>query len=255
MLLVTWNVNSLKAREQFVADYLDETRPDVVCLQELKLTEDNVPKELFEERGYQLAIHGQLQWNGVLIASKRPLTNVVKGLPEAEEGQARLIACQIDDLKLVNLYCPQGQAEDSPKFAYKLRFFQAVRRWIAEQYSPNDNLLIVGDLNIAPLSTDVWDVGEFNNVPTYHPLEHQQWQELLALGLQDVVQPHIEPGQFTFWDYRGSRFRENKGMRIDHMLGAKTVSSWVQGARIDREARREAERARAVGSRSGAVDS
>ena len=239
MQLITWNVNSLKARESFVADYLDETRPDVVCLQELKLTEDDLSKEIFEERGYRLATHAQRQWNGVLIASKKPISSVVKGLPDGDEGQARLIACQIEDLKLVNLYCPQGGGEDSPKFQYKLRFYQALRKWIAANYSPNENLLIVGDMNIAPLKTDVWDVGAFKNVPTFHPLEHQEWKQLLAFGLEDVVHPHIEPGQFTFWDYRGACFRENKGMRIDHMLATRTVASWVQEARIDREARKK----------------
>ena len=138
MKLVTWNVNSLKAREEFVADYLDEARPDVVCLQELKLEEKSVPRELFEDRGYELASHGQRQWNGVLIASKEPIPNVVKGLPEGDQGQSRLIACQIGGLKLVNLYCPQGQAEDSPKFQYKLRFFQALRQWIGDPKTANE---------------------------------------------------------------------------------------------------------------------
>ena len=239
MKIVTWNVNSLKAREAYVAGYLDETKPDVVCLQELKQTEEAIAKELFLGRGYELAIHGQLQWNGVLIASRSPIRDVVKGLPDADEGQARLIACQIEDLKLVNLYCPQGHAEDSPKFQYKLRFYSALREWLAANYTAKDNLLIVGDLNIAPLKTDVWDVNAFQNVPSYHPLEHEHWRALLDFGLEDVVAPHIEPGQFTFWDYRGAHFRENRGMRIDHMLGTKSVSAWVQDASIDREARKK----------------
>ena len=239
MKLVTWNVNSLKAREAFVADYLDEAQPDVLCLQELKLEEDKVPKALFEERGYELAIHGQRQWNGVLIASKKPISDVVTGLPEGDDGQSRLIACEIGDLKLVNLYCPQGQAEDSPKFQYKLTFFKALRKWIGKHYSPSDNLIVLGDLNIAPLKTDVWDVGKFKNVPTYHPLEHKAWEELLSFGLEDVVHPHIEPGQFSFWDYRGAAFRENKGMRIDHMLATKSAAKWVTGAAIDRDARKK----------------
>ena len=183
MKLVTWNVNSLKARAKFVADYLDEIQPDVLCLQELKLEDADVPVEMFEERGYEVAIHGQRQWNGVLIASKQPITNVVTGLPDGDDGQSRLIACEIGDLKLVNLYCPQGQSEDSPKFQYKLRFFKALREWMGANYSPADNLLVVGDINIAPLKTDVWDVGEWKNVPTYHPKEHKEWKALLKFGL------------------------------------------------------------------------
>ena len=240
---MTWNVNSLKARKEFVFDYLDEAQPDVVCLQELKLEEHAVPKELFEERGYEVAIHGQRQWNGVLIASKKPISNVTTGLPDGDEGQSRLIACEIKDgkqtLKLVNLYCPQGQAEDSSKFQYKLKFYQALRKWIGENFKPYDNLLIVGDLNIAPLKTDVWDIGAFKNVPTFHPLEHEEWDQLISFGLEDVVVPHIEPGQFTFWDYRGARFRQNQGMRIDHALATKSVAAWVTDATIDREARKK----------------
>ena len=239
MQLITWNVNSLKAREQFVTEYLEETQPDVLCLQELKQTEEAVNQELFKSRGYEVAIHGQSQWNGVLIASKKPITNVVKGLPDGDEGQARLIACQIEDLHLVNLYCPQGQSADSPKFQYKLRFFKALRNWLGKHYTARDNLLLVGDINIAPLKTDVWDMGAFKNVPTFHPREHVAWQELLDFGLEDVVHPHIEPGQFTFWDYRGARFRENKGMRIDHMLATHSVATWVRDARIDRDARKK----------------
>ena len=239
MQVMTWNVNSLKAREDFVFDYLDEARPDVVCMQELKLETEAVPKQLFEQRGYEVAIHGQKQWNGVLIASKKPIKNVTMGLPDGDDGQSRLIACEIDGLKLVNLYCPQGQKEDSPRFQYKLQFYEALRKWIADTYKPSDNLLIVGDLNIAPLKTDVWDVGAFKNVPTYHPLEHEAWNQLIAFGLEDVVQPLIEPGQFTFWDYRGSRFRLNQGMRIDHALATKSVAAWVTQATIDREARKK----------------
>ena len=239
MQIMTWNVNSLKAREDFVFEYLDEAQPDVVCMQELKLETDAVPRELFEQRGYEVAIHGQRQWNGVLIASKKPIKNVTTGLPDGDEGQSRLIACEIANLKLVNLYCPQGQREDSPKFQYKLKFYQALRQWISDTYKPSDNLLIVGDLNIAPLKTDVWDVGAFKDVPTYHPLEHEEWKQLVAFGLEDIVLPYIEPGQFTFWDYRGSRFRLNQGMRIDHALATKSVATWSTDAAIDREARKK----------------
>ena len=243
MQIMTWNVNSLKARRDFVLDYVDEFQPDVLCLQELKMETDAVPRELFEERGYNVAIHGQRQWNGVLIASKTPIRNVTSGLPDGDEGQSRLIAGEIEvgrnKLNLVNLYCPQGQAEDSPKFQYKLRFYKALRAWITENYKPQDNLLVVGDLNIAPLKTDVWDVGAFKNVPTYHPLEHEEWKKLLDFGLEDVVEPLIEPGQFTFWDYRGARFRQNQGMRIDHALATKSVAAWVTDATIDRDARRK----------------
>ena len=114
MNIVTWNVNSLKAREALVGMYLDEESPDILCLQELKLDVGAVPTQLFEERGYHVALHAQPQWNGVLIASRWPLTDVVAGLPDGDDGQARLVAAESAGIRVVNLYCPQGQAVDSP---------------------------------------------------------------------------------------------------------------------------------------------
>ena len=131
MKIVTWNVNSLKAREGFVARFLDALEPDVLCIQELKLEEELVPRDLFPARGYQLAIHAQRQWNGVLIASKRPIDAVETPLGAVEEGEARAIAATIGGVRFVNLYCPQGQRADSDKFQYKLRFYAALRAWIA----------------------------------------------------------------------------------------------------------------------------
>ncbi len=239
MKLITWNVNSLKARADFVALYLDEAAPDILCIQELKLEDEHVPRDLFEERGYHLAIHGQKQWNGVLIASKLPIAEVERGLPEADEGEARLIAARIAGIDIVNLYCPQGQSEDSPKFAYKLRFFRALREWLARRPAEVPRI-VCGDLNVAPRPEDVYDVKRFTNVPSYHPLEHAEWRELEALGLVDAVWPHLAPkGHFTFWDYRGGAFRFNKGMRIDHVLVNEHVAPWVEKAWVDRDARKK----------------
>ena len=136
MRIVTWNVNSLNAREDFVRLFLDEESPDVLCLQELKLEASKVPAELFEERGYHLAIHGQKSWNGVLIASKAPLADIDRGLPEVDEGQARAIAATTFETRLLNLYCPTGQSADSPRFPYKLAFFDGLKRWLDARAKP-----------------------------------------------------------------------------------------------------------------------
>ena len=248
MRVVSWNVNSLKARAEHVARYLEEKAPDVLCLQELKLVDAAVPREIFTDRGYHVESHGQKQWNGVLIASKTPLEDVHTGLPMGDMGQSRLVAGTIDGMRFVNLYCPQGQAVDSPKFPYKLGFFETLRAWIAEQHTPADPLIVLGDINVAPKPHDVWDLEKMQGVPTYHPLEHEQWAGLIDWGLHDVVEPHIEPGTFSFWDYRGMSFRFNQGFRIDHVLmtearnmcdfppakAAIVLRSWAWAANLNR---------------------
>jgi exodeoxyribonuclease-3 len=239
MKICTWNVNSLKARAEYVSAFLDEVAPDVLGIQELKLETDKVPREMFEERGYHLAIHGQKQWNGVLIASKTPIEDVHTGLPMGDMGQSRLVACTTAGLRFVNLYCPQGQAVDSPKFTYKLGFFEQLRAWIAEEYSPSDPLVVMGDINIAPKPHDVWNLEKMQGVPTYHPLEHEQWAGLVDWGLHDVVEPHIEPGTFSFWDYRAMSFRFNQGFRIDHVLMTEPLLGRVQGAWVERDWRKK----------------
>ena len=237
MRIVTWNVNSLKARRDYVAAYLDAAAPDILCMQELKLESHRVPRDLFESRGYHLAVHGQKQWNGVAIASRWPLSDVICGF-EGEEGQSRLISARSAGIRLVNLYCPQGQSADSPKFAYKLRFFAALTQWLRRSCDPGEPLALVGDLNIAPSAEDIWDPEGFAGVPSFHPREHEAWAELLAFGLSDAVRPHIPPGTYSFWDYRRARFRFNQGMRIDHHLLSAPLSARVSDAGVDRDWRK-----------------
>lgn len=239
MRIVTWNVNSLKARADYVGLFLDEVSPDVLCMQELKLEASKVPAELFEERGYELAIHGQKSWNGVLIASKHPLSDVDKGLPEVDEGQARAIAATSAGIRFLNLYCPQGQSVDSPQFPYKLAFFDGLRRWLDAESSPEEPLILLGDLNVAPRPEDVWSVEAVAGIPSYHPQEHARWARLEAFGLSDAVAPHIEPGTFTYWDYRGGAFHRNMGLRIDHILLTAPVAPRIRTASVARDWRKK----------------
>ncbi len=239
MRIVTWNVNSLKAREEYVRLFLEEVAPDVLCLQELKLETSKVPAELFEERGYHLAIHGQKQWNGVLIASKTPLEDVRPGLPEVDQGEARAIAATTAGIRLLNLYCPQGQSVDSPQFPYKLAFFDGLRRWLDEHATPDQPLIVLGDLNVAPNPEDVWSVEAFEGVPSYHPEEHKRWAELLAFGLYDAGAEHLAPGTFSYWDYRGGAFHRGMGMRIDHHLVTEPVRERVFSVRVERDWRKK----------------
>jgi exodeoxyribonuclease-3 len=237
--IVTWNVNSLHVRAEFLALYLDRVAPDVLALQELKLEEERVPREIFESRGYHLAIHGQRQWNGVLLASKAPQEDIWRGLGPTDEGEARLVSARIGGIRYIDCYCPQGQSVDSPKFPYKLRFFDGLTTLLSERASPTEPVVVLGDLNVAPAPEDVWSVEAVQGTPTYHPLEHQRWAQLAAWGLSDAVRPFVRPGTFSYWDYRGGAFRFNQGLRIDHILVTQPVRARLRGAWIDREDRKK----------------
>ena len=239
MKIVTWNVNSLNAREELVARFLDAEAPDVLAIQELKIEEDQVPRDLFAARGYHLAIHAQRRWNGVLIASKTPLTDVMAGLPEAEGDEARVIAATTAGVRFVNLYCPQGQAVDSPKFPYKLSFYDALTRWLRGALAVDAPWVVLGDLNVAPHPEDIWDPVAFANVPTFHPDEHARWRELVSFGLADVVHPRVPAHTYTFWDYRGGAFHKRQGMRIDHVLASAPIDARVAEIAVLRDWRKK----------------
>lgn len=239
MNIVTWNCNSLNARADLVAEFLDAERPDVLALQELKLETERVPVAMFKDRGYHVAVHGQRAWNGVLIASRAPLEDVVCGLPEAEQEQSRVIAATTAGVRLVNVYAPQGQAVESDKFTYKLAFCDALSTWLEARLADPSPLILLGDLNIAPEARDLWDPERLAAVPSFHPLERKRLARLTALGLSDLVGPRVPPGTYSFWDYRGAAFRMNQGLRIDHLFGNAAAAARASAARIGRDWRKK----------------
>jgi len=238
MRVVSWNVNSLKARKHHVADYLDECSPDVLCMQELKLTDEAIPTEIFSERGYHFASHGQKQWNGVAIASKHPITDVHRGLSMVDQGQSRLIAATINNVRIVNLYIPQGQSVDSPKFAYKLKFYEGLLEWLDTEMERYPDIIVLGDLNIAREPTDIWDTEEWEGKCSYTDVEHAAFDALLGKGLTDVMRPLLPVDTFTFWDYRQMSFRRRRGMRIDYILASSPLAERVAEAWVDRDWRK-----------------
>ena len=233
MKIVTWNLNSVRARKDHLLAYLERQTPDIVCLQELKGPDDIFPLEEVRALGYEAAIHGQPTYNGVAILSRRGLSDVHTGLPGGDDGQARLIAATIQGIRIVNLYCPQGQDVDSPKFAYKLSFYEHLSEWLRASIDPESPWVVAGDLNIAPQEDDVWSVDEMRDQVSFHPLEHAAFAAVLELGLIDAVKPHIPPSTFTFWDYRQNSFRRKRGMRIDHILVTHSVLDRTQRAWVD----------------------
>lgn len=245
MLIVTWNVNSLAARSDFVRLFLDEVRPDVLCLQELKLETDKVPRELFAERGYETAIFGQKSWNGVLIAARGPLTDVHTGLVPADQGESRLVAATTPGpagpLRIINVYCPQGKSLDSDKYPYKLGFYDGLDAWLHAAHRPEEALVLVGDLNVAPTEDDIWDPVGMASWPSFTPDERARFERLMGFGLVDAVRPYVPPKTYSFWDYRAGAFHKGWGMRIDHILVTRPVAAHVKDAWIGREWRKKKE--------------
>ena len=242
MKICTWNANSIKARAEVCGLLLDAHQPDLIAIQELKLEASEVPRALFEERGYHLAIHAQKTWNGVLIASKQPITDVIAGVPTIEAEQARVLAVTTLGTRFVNLYCPQGQRTDSPKYAYKLRFYDALVDWLGETIAPSapdGRWVVLGDLNIAPEPRDIWDPARFRATPSFTPEEHARWAKVIALGLEDVVKERVPPKTYSFWDYRGGAFHKKQGMRIDHILASPPVAGDVAEAFVARDWRKK----------------
>jgi exodeoxyribonuclease III len=256
--IATWNVNSLKARLEKVEWWLGRAAPDVLLLQETKLTDADAPALAFAAAGYQLLHHGEGRWNGVAIISRvgiaEPVTNFGDGpvrdtgpgtaVPGAEEDfdpldEARMVSAVCGGVRVVSLYAPNGREVGSPFYEGKLRWFARLRRWLDEARDPSEPLLLGGDLNVAPADADVWDPAAAHGGTHVSEPERAAFRALLDWGLVDTYRAgHAEPGRFTWWDYRAGNFQRNEGMRIDHLLASAPVAGRVVAVEIDREARK-----------------
>jgi len=251
MRIATWNVNSLKARFEKVTWWLERARPDVLLMQETKLTDADAPVEGFRAAGYELAHHGEGRWNGVAIASRSAITDVVTNFgqplrPETPEGadgeplsEARMIAATCNGVRIVSIYAPNGRTVDSVFYRAKLEWFDRLARWLDEAASPSQPLAIGGDYNIAPADIDVWDPRACHGGTHVSAPEREAFERLCRWGLSDAYRvQHPEPGRYTWWDYRAGNFHKNFGMRIDHLLVTRPVRERIVWAEIDREARK-----------------
>jgi exodeoxyribonuclease-3 len=239
LTLVTWNVNSLRARLETVLRWLEAHRPDVVCLQETKVPDDLFPLPPLTALGYQAAIHGQRTYNGVAILSRLPLADVALGFDGGgEEEQKRLIAATVAGLRVVNAYIPNGQAVGSDKFAYKLDFLARLRGYFEQRHRPDAPLLLAGDFNVAPAPEDVFDPQEMAGQVCFHEDERAALERLRGWGFADAFRRlNPGPGQYTWWDYRQASFRRNRGLRIDHIWTTPPLTAQVASCWIDREER------------------
>ena len=236
MKIVTWNINSVRARIDRLVDFLKTRDPDVLCLQELKCTDDQFPRAEVEALGYQAVTFGQKAYNGVAILSKTPITNVLKNLGDDDE-ESRVIAGNVNGVRIVNLYAPNGQSLTSPAYTYKLEWYARLGRWLA---GTKEKLLVCGDFNIAPAEMDTHDPVLWSNVTLASPKERAAFQGLLATNsLIDVFRhKHPDDGRFTWWDYRAGAFHKNLGLRIDHFLVSRDLIEKVTAIDIDRDARK-----------------
>ncbi|GIX23572.1 MULTISPECIES: exodeoxyribonuclease III [Caldimonas] len=239
MQLATWNVNSLAVRLPQVLDWLRQQQPDVLVLQETKLTDDKFPHAEFAQAGYCAQCFGQKTYNGVALLSKTPAQDVVRNIPGFADEQARVIAGTVGELRVIGAYVPNGQAPGTDKFDYKMQWMRALRDWVREELSRHPRLVLMGDYNIAPEDRDVYDPVAWAGQIHCTPEEREQFRQLLALGLHDAFRLFEQPPKsWSWWDYRNLAFRKNQGLRIDHILVSEALKPRVRACTIDKTPRK-----------------
>jgi exodeoxyribonuclease-3 len=261
MRIATWNVNSLKARQEAVENWLERAAPDILLMQETKLGDVDAPVMAFGMAGYQLVHHGEGRWNGVAIAARNGLaiddvvTNFGDG-PVRDSGprgtagseddfdpfdEARVLAATVDGLRIVTVYAPNGRVVGSPFYQGKLAWFERLGRFLDDERAAGrgDQLLVGGDFNVAPADIDVWDPAAAHGGTHVSEPERAAVRALIDRGLTDTYRArHDEPGRYTWWDYRAGMFHKNFGMRIDLLLAGADVTGRLVDAEIDRQARK-----------------
>lgn len=239
--LACWNVNSARARIEHIAAWLDSDAADVLCLQETKAEDGAFPREPFESRGWRLALHGQRAYNGVAIASRLPLADVVCGVPGRDDGQARAVAATIENpadrsaaARVVSIYAPNGREVGHEKYDFKLDWFADCARYLAALAAPGTRVAALGDFNVAPESADIYDAAEWGEGILASPPERRAFAALLAAGYVDAFRLFAQPaGAFSWWDYRGGGFARGRGLRIDHILLSREWGARCRSCRID----------------------
>ncbi len=227
MKIVSWNVNSINVRHPNVVKFLQKIKPDILLMQELKMTDEKFPREIFEDLGYNVATHGQKTYNGVAILSKHPIDEVITGLPFLVEGdedeQSRYIEAVIslenEAIRVASIYLPNGNPVDSEKYPYKLRWFDRLIAHAKTLLEHEEKLLLGGDYNIIPSDDDVWDAKRWQGDALILPQTREKFRQLRNLGFVDCFDATIaKPHQYTFWDYQKGAWPKNHGIRIDHLL-------------------------------------
>jgi exodeoxyribonuclease-3 len=237
--LATWNVNSVTARLPLVTQWLARARPDVLCLQETKCTDERFPREAFAELGYRAEVYGQPTYNGVAILSRAPLTDVQRGFhDDTDEAHARLLAATVEGVRVVNVYIPNGAFVGSDKYTFKLQWMKRLREFFDDNYWTDDDVLLCGDFNVAPEDRDVHDPELWRGKILFSAKERAALEHVREWGFTDAFRLHVEEtGHYSWWDYRAGSFRRNTGLRIDHVWVSEPLAERCKGAWIDKEPR------------------
>ncbi len=243
MLIATWNVNSIRTRLSQIVDWINHTNPDILCLQETKVIDDIFPVEPFEKLGYSVEVYGQKSYNGVAIISKTKAQNVKKGFYgcnvhdqniEIFRDQKRLISANIDGIKIINVYVPNGSSLDSDKYEYKINWLSYLASFLDEQEKKGDLICLLGDFNVAPTNLDIHDPKKYEGAIMASEVERNALNKVLKGRLKDAFRIFEKnTGHWSWWDYRNNAYQLNKGWRIDHIYVSKELSSKLKSCVID----------------------
>ncbi len=238
MKIITWNVNSIRARLEIIANYIDANSPDVVAIQETKVVDEDFPIETFKVRGYDVAFSGQKAYNGVALMSKFGLENSKGNLIDSN-NEKRTIQAQINDITIINAYFPHGRLKGGERFFFKLEFFKKMKNYVEKESLIQKRMILLGDFNVAPEEIDVWDHILLGNSIGFMDEERDAFRDLVSIGLIDAFRlKHPNERAFSWWDYRDGSFRKNEGMRIDHILISPALQSNLAECFIDKGPRK-----------------
>lgn len=238
MKIATWNVNSMNVRLPHVLEWLQNHEPDVLVLQEIKQLTEKFPAEALREIGYHSVASGQKTYNGVAVISKEPANDPVTDFPDLEDPQRRILATTIGDTRVIDLYVPNGSEVGSEKYEYKLGWLASLHKFLEAELEQHENLVVLGDFNIAPADADVYDPEKWGDAILCSPQERAALEKLIDLGLTDVFRKFEQAeSTFSWWDYRAAGFRRNAGLRIDLILTSDNMTKRCTASYVDREPR------------------
>jgi exodeoxyribonuclease-3 len=239
MKIATWNVNSLKIRLPQVLTWLESHQPDVLALQETKVTDNNFPVQDIAAAGYKVVFSGQPTYNGVAIIAKETISDVIMQIPNFNDEQRRVLTATINGIRVINVYVPNGAAVDSDKYLYKLDWLTQLQNFVRSELAQYKKLVILGDFNIAPADEDVHDPKAWEGHVLVSEPEREHFRTLLGLGLKDSFRLFEQPPKlYSWWDYRMMAFRRNHGLRIDHILVSEALATSCKLCEIDKEQRK-----------------
>ena len=238
MKIATWNVNSMNVRQPHVVEWLQAHEPDVLVLQEIKQVTEKFPADDLQALGYHSIASGQKTYNGVAVISKIPATDPVTDFPDLDDPQRRILASTVGDVRVIDLYVPNGSEVGSEKYAYKLGWLSSLRRFLETEMKAHEKLVVLGDFNIAPADEDVHDPKSWGEAILCSPQEREALRDLTELGLTDVFRKFEHPEKtFSWWDYRAAGFRRNAGLRIDLILTSDAMTKHCTACYVDKEPR------------------